>query len=240
MWQSFVAAADHYSILGGNKLVGYCVVNAENKLLQFSTDDIDNDSGFFVLAVAELNVKGAVVATCEPSYLTLCRGHFNEPPAEIALMYHVDADRSGGPAVFPEGSTFRPVTASELEASVEFGVAAIGGDPAWLREYFTERIHGEELFGLWQADALIATGECRPSSLQSPYADVGMIVSPDQRGRGIATNILRWLIQQCRDRQLTAICSTESGNLASQKAIERSGFVNYHRILEFSNERGTP
>ncbi len=233
MWQTFVAMADHYSLSGGSQVAGYCVVNSEQQLLQFFVADRELAAGLFAQVLRELNVQGAVVATCEPQYLNLCTAHKASPPTEFSLMYHLDLDRAVAPPAFPDGTELRPVSADQLETAVEFGVAAIGADAAWLAGYYAERIDGAELFGLWQAGELIATGESRPSQIQPPVADVGMIVGPEHRGRGIATNILQWLIHDCRQRSLQPICSTETGNVAAQRAIERAGFTSYQRILQF-------
>ena len=85
-----------------------------------------------------------------------------------------------------------------------------------------------------EAKIALATGECRPSDSQKPYADLGMVVSKNHRGQGLATNILRQLIRRCRENGLSPICSTERDNYAAQKAIENSGFVSHHRLLEIA------
>ena len=36
-----------------------------------------------------------------------------------------------------------------------------------------------------------------------------------------------------RERNVIRICSTETGNVGAQKAIQRAGFYSQHRIFEF-------
>ena len=83
-----------------------------------------------------------------------------------------------------------------------------------------------------RAGGIVAAGEFRPSALQAGVADVGMVVSAAERGRGLATAILKLLVRRAAELGLRAICSTEATNPAAQKAIERAGFTADHRLLD--------
>ncbi len=231
MWECFVEMADHYSIHKDQKLIGYGVVNSENKLLQFELDSNLNCREVFSKFISELNVISAFVATCESQYLALC---LDQQVSLVinALMYHWAPDEVVLAAELPQGASIRGMVGSELSNATEFGVASLGADPDWLRSYFAERIERREILGMWRDSTLIATGECRPSPTQVRFADLGVIVSPDIRGQGIATNFLRHLIQVCRAQGLEPICSTERENRSAQHAIEQAGFVSKYRILE--------
>lgn len=233
MWLSFTDAATHYSILLENQIGGFCVINAENKLLQFEVESERHANAIFQQALSKLKVTGAIVATCQPMFQALCVNQSRTSPAEVALMYEVDLNRQIQPVHFPENAKMRLVAPTEVATAIEFGLDAIGCDEHWLTEYYNQRIAGEELFGLWKENELIAVGEYRPSKYQARYADVGMIVSKSDRRKGIATNILRWLIQHASHDGRHAICSTEPKNKAAQKAIYRAGFVGYHKILSY-------
>ena len=168
-----------------------------------------------------------------PRKFELCRGQAIGPPEEMAQMFQLDSTATLQPPDFALGCQLRSISADELTTAVRFAVQAIQCHEGWVHGYFDDLIHKQELFGLWSNEQLIATGECRVSQLQPPCADVGMVVSPDHRGQGHAANILRWLVQQCWEKGLNPICSTESGNLAAQRAIRNAGFVAYHRIMKF-------
>lgn len=235
MWKSFVGMADHYSILAEGEDVGYCAINAERKLLQFYVPGDHEAEQIFGQILAELNVTGAFLHSFEHQYLSLCMDH-QESVTVNALQYHADKSAETEAVAFPAGAEFRLIEPAELQAAVDFAVAALGADAGWLSGYYSDLISGGKLFGLWLDGALIATGECRPSETQEPFADVGMVVSNDHRRQGLATNILRQLVQQCRERGLSPICSTERDNIAAQKAIEKSGLVSRQRILEVTFE----
>lgn len=231
MWEIFVDMADQYAIQCDGDVVGYAAINAEHQILQFYVQPAHDAKAAFSVLITELNIKGAIVETCETHYLSLCRDH--QASVEVnALMYHVAAGAYIAAATFPSGTIFKQVEMGNLETATNFGAGAIGADENWLRGYYSERIEKGELFALWQDNHLIAAGECRPRDTQKPYADVGMVVSQDHRSQGLATQILRQLIHISNDKGLKAICSTENSNIAAQKAITKAGFSQYHKILD--------
>lgn len=231
MWESFGDMADHYNVLADDVVCGYCAINSERKILKFSIDETQPARTVFRQAVSQLEISGAVAATCEPEYLSLCLD-LQKSVNVNALMYHIAEGFTLPKFSFPAEVEFKIATSSDLDVAVQFGTITLGADPNWLKGYFEDRIDRGELFGLWKDGRLIATGECRPSDTQQPYADLGMIVAKEHRGKGLATDILRELIRLCEDRRLKPICSTERDNIGAQKAIEKSGFISHHRILD--------
>ena len=101
-------------------------------------------------------------------------------------------------------------------------------------EYYGNLIDRRELYGVWENERLIATGESRGDvEYQTEYSDVGVIVAKSERGRGLATQILKQLVAMNQANGLKSICSTEKTNIAAQKAISRAGFVSSNRIIQF-------
>jgi len=231
MWEVFATLADHYSIVCEDKIIGYCVINSDHKLLQFYVPGPHDSNQIFSQIIVELRVAGAFTNTGEFQYLSMCMDHHKSVVVN-AIMYGFEKEGKVKNVTFPRQSKFRIIEANELEYAVEFGINTLGADPDWLKGYFAELIKQKQLFGLWQANSLIATGECRESKTQKPYADLGMVVSADHRKQGLATSILQHLLCLCREQGLRAICSTERDNIAAQKAITKAGFISQHRILE--------
>ena len=233
MWEIFADMADHYAVCEGEKIVGYFAINDQQKLMQFYLPEASDSIDIFHHVITKFNVNGAFVSTAEPAYLSLCLDRHKHITVN-ALMYHVGNAASLGEATFPSGCEFRLVAKGELETAVAFALEAIGASEEWLTGYYGEHIAQEQLYGLWQNDKIIAAGELRKSASQKPIADVGMVVSPQHRGGGIATNVLLHLRRLARESGLTAICSTENENIAAQKAITRAGFISHHRVLEIT------
>lgn len=233
MWVSFISMADHYAIVRGIDIIGYVVVNSDQVMLRNYVRRGHDQEDLFAQVIKELAIKGAVVATQEFNFLSLCLD--NQKSVSInGLLYHCDPDTKIEIADFPEDTEFKVIKPQELKTAIDFAVTAIGAPQGWLQGYYSERIEGKELFGLWREDVLMAVGECRPSAEQPSYADLGMVVAADYRGQGLATAILREMLHDCRNKGLNPICSTEGTNVAARKAISNAGFESKRRLLDVS------
>jgi len=248
MWlYGFVPIAEHYGFHAGEDLVGFCCVNAQGYLLQFFVSGPHRHRASQVFASLLEGeggpcgeIHGAFVSTAEPQYLSLCLDQL--PIFEVnALMY----ERGHGPvgSTDEQGTGVPPMAAleeSQRATAVAFAVETIGAHEDWLSEYYENLIGRGELFGVWDGDRLIAIGENRGrEGYRSDCVDLGVIVAPSERGKGIATEVLRRLAAVNDERGSMSICSTERGNVAARKAIERAGFFAPNRILRFSVRQET-
>lgn len=242
MWlYGFVPVASHFVFFDDDKPVGFFCVNDDGYLLQFFLAQTHQSQAWRLFQSIlhgedspSGDIKGAFVSTAEPHYLSLCLDHFWKFEVN-ALMYQ----RSKGPGDQPTENALNltSVDSSQLSEVVDFEVAAIGAPAEWLNGYCTNLVNRQELFGVWKNGRLIATGESRSSDeYQTNYADVGMIVAESERGRGLATQILRQLVAMNDTKGLKSICSTEKTNIAAQKAIVRAGFFSSHRIIQFLSD----
>lgn len=237
MWHlGFAPMSTHFGFYEQEVLVGYCCINGEGYMLQFYLSDHAKTGAreLFTL-IAEQNssiigtVNGAFVSTAEPQYLSLCLDNSSAVTVN-ALMYKQKNTCKQSHTTTLELKLAEP---EQLEQFVEFAVTTINAPEQWLTGYFGNLISRKELFGYWNDGELLATGECRLfDEYQTEYADLGMIVALSQRGKGIATQVLNWLVNSANQRGLTPICSTESNNVGAQKAIKRAGLSSSNRIVQ--------
>ncbi|MEZ8640212.1 GNAT family N-acetyltransferase [Vibrio splendidus] len=238
MWHfGFVPMSDHFGFYENGNLVGYCVLNGEGYLLQFYlAPTASTHIEYLFPLIVENNssvigkVKGAFVSTAEPQYLSLCVD-ITESFKVNAMMYR---QRPTAVANNIENIEMTLATEEQLEQFVKFASSAIGAPKEWLTGYYGNLIARQELWGYWKSDDILATGECRKfDEHQTQFADLGMIVAPEERGKGLATRIIHFLKQHANQHGLEVICSTESSNIGAQKAITRAGLSSKHRILQF-------
>ncbi|MEL0607319.1 GNAT family N-acetyltransferase [Vibrio echinoideorum] len=242
MWHfGFVPISDHYGFYEDDTLVGYCVLNGEGYLLQFylAPTASTHIEDLFTLIVENNSsviseVKGAFVSTAEPQYLSLCVDN-TESFKVNAMMYRQNSQaRSDCDSDRIEEIEMSLATQEQLDQLVEFASAAIGAPKEWLTGYYGNLIARQELWGYWESDDILATGECRKfDEHQTQFADLGMIVAQEERGKGLATRVIHFLKQHANSQGLEAMCSTESSNIGAQKAIKRAGLSSKHRILQF-------
>ena len=233
MWEHFTTAANHYAIKSSTDTLGFCAVNAEHKLMQFSVVDTLDARELFGRLVVELKLVGAILASFEDRALALCMD-LQKTVSVKALMYHMPAVQDVAAADFPPDTSFDLLRYCDLQSAVDFAFETLGQDARWLSHYFGDLIEKEQLFALRRDGEILAIGECRVSETQKPYVDLGMVVGKAYRRQGLGTNVLRFLVRLCQTRDQKPICSTECSNVASQKAIAKVGFVCRHRMLEFS------
>ncbi|MEZ8238942.1 GNAT family N-acetyltransferase [Vibrio splendidus] len=242
MWHfGFVPMSDHYGFYEDDTLVGYCVLNGEGYLLQFylAPTASTHIESLFPLIVENNSsvigeVKGAFVSTAEPQYLSLSVDN-TESFKMNAMMYRQNSQaRSDCDSDRVEEIEMSLATEEQLEQFVEFASSAIGAPKEWLTGYYGNLIARQELWGYWESDDILATGECRKfDEHQTQFADLGMIVAQEERGKGLATRVIHSLKQHANSQGLEAMCSTESSNIGAQKAITRAGLSSKHRILQF-------
>jgi len=238
MWHfGFAPMAKHWGFYLKENLVGFCCVNDEGYMLQFylkPDSQLDEQALFTLIAEQNSsikgNVKGAFVSTAEPRYIALCLDNSSIFTVN-ALMYQLAPT-----AVSKENEYFdmELATIDQLTDFVQFSVANIGAPEKWLKGYYGNLIERKELLGYWRKGQLIAAGECRLfDQYQTEHADLGMIVLQSERGKGIASKVLTYLVNRAKEKGLKPMCSTENNNIGAKKAILRSGLLPTNRIVQF-------
>ena len=231
MWESFVDMGDHYLITSADRNIGYLVLNTERFLQQFYVENKKCESEVFKAALKQLEIVGAFPTTIEAGFISLCHDH-QKSVSVNDIMYHCPSSAEVGEVEFSVTMTWRLLEQLDHDIAIEFAHEAIGADKGWLKGYYADRISKKELFGLWQENTLIATGERRFSPYFDGVADLGMVVANEFRGKGLGSKVLSKLILACREVNINPICSTSLDNLPAQKSIMNSGFMAYHRILK--------
>jgi len=232
MWETFIRFAAQWEIRRDGARIGYFCVNDEGRLLQFhvAAPFEDQEAEAFAQAVRESDASGAMVSTFEP-WLSLCLDLHKQVRVHT-FLYH-DHHRSEISLDGFDGVRFEIVPEGERTAVEAFIRRCLADDPGdWLTGYVSNLVARRELLALRTAETWLGTGELRVSDTQPPYADLGVIVSPEHRGRGLAPHILSRLKERCESSGLVPICSTTADNEAAQRAILKAGFVPRHRLLE--------
>lgn len=238
MWLcGFVPMATHFGFYNNEELIGFCCVNSDGYLLQFYVNQRHyvHAADIFTSVISKIEspvgkVNGAFASTAESHYFSLCLDEQQEMQVNGFMYQQVKA------LTTPQDSylTMAVATLDQLSEFVEFAKENIGAPEEWVSGYYANLISRQELFGHWNGSQLIAAGERRLfNEHQTNYADLGMVVATSERGKGLGAQVLRYLVALTNSQGLTAMCSTEKSNIASQKAITHAGFSSSHRIVQF-------
>lgn len=77
---------------------------------------------------------------------------------------------------------------------------------------------------------VVGIGYYEPLARTPSYADVGMVVSRDWRGRGFGSSILRRLVRRCREHGLEPVATSAFANETSRRTLQKAGFYADGRI----------
>ena len=232
MWEgAIIAQAAFWEIEDQGQRVGYFCLGAENELLRFQLWEnyLARSQAIFRWLISTHSIQYAVASTIEPPYFSLCLD------MQKSIMLHSYLFRDSKrlePWSALSNLSFRKAEMSELAELVRFYRTNVEGPGEWVETFLHKRIEREELFGLYERQTVVATGECIPSQKQFPYTDLGMVVAQGYRGRGLGSSMLLHLKNLCYEAGQRPICSCAAGNLASKKAIEKAGFVSEHRMVK--------
>jgi RimJ/RimL family protein N-acetyltransferase len=80
---------------------------------------------------------------------------------------------------------------------------------------------------------LIGCGMVIKTILDWDYCDLGVWVNPKHRGNSFGAQILMKLREFALKSNLKASCGCAIENVASQKTIEKSGFVSRYYLVKF-------
>ncbi|MBA2287417.1 MAG: GNAT family N-acetyltransferase [Ktedonobacteraceae bacterium] len=232
MWESAVIAqATFWEIQDQGRHAGYFCIGSDNDLLRFHlVEDCQvRAQEIFRRVVSTHDIQYAIASTIEPLYFSVCL----DMQRGITLHSYLfrDHTRVDLPAALSK-YTFRQAKKSELADIERFYRANTEGPGDWIGAFVHKRLTREELFGLYDQQTLVATGECIPSQKQVPYADLGIVVAQAYRGRGLGSSMLIHLKRHCYAAGWQPICSCAAGNHASKKAIEKAGFISDQRMVK--------
>lgn len=232
MWESTVIApATFWEVQDREQHVGHFCVGSNKDLLRFHLVETYQDRAqeIFRWIVSTFDFQCAMTSTIEPLYFSLCLD------LQTRVAVHSYLFRDNQPSEMPANlgnSVFRKAEERELDELTRFYRANTEGSGEWIEPFLRKRLSRGEIFGFYDQQTVVATGECIPSQQQPPYADLGMVVAHAHRGRGVGSSMLVRLKQHCYEAGWKPICSCAAENRASKKAIEKAGFISEHRIVK--------
>ena len=101
-------------------------------------------------------------------------------------------------------------------------------------QQLTEFINQNGVFEFYKNDEFIGCGMVLRTNPDWNFCDLGVWVNPSKRGNGIGSQIILKLRAFAIENGMKPSCGCAIENIASQKTIEKSGFVSKYKLVEFS------
>lgn len=220
MWeQLYVYSSQHYLIEKDANVLGYCCINEESCLVQIFLEAkycSKMDNVIEELIKQEL-INSASLSSNEPIGFNACLFHSKLIRPNTFCFEHLNSVIE-----FNSALNLELVSNEDIPAIKAFLKEQIGMDDTF--GYTENLVSKKEIFMIKESDEIIATSECRMSDSQPEIADLGIIVNRDFQGKGIATEVMQLQVNRVLKANRKPICSTTLDNIASRKAIEKSGF----------------
>lgn len=228
MWEALTAYAQHWEVKLEDQIIGYACVDANNRLLQFFILPSWLQDGvlLFDQFIKQEDIQSALVGTNNPVFLSLAM-HFQK---SVLVDTYLFSDGVDVPPMEREGLLGNAME-KDLERLVDFCHTSMGGPKDWLTGYLGDLIRKGELFVLEEGAEILGTCEVRKSQSNLDVADIGVIVSVNHRQKGLGTYLLGKAKSVAKDWGRAPICSCESTNIGSLKAIQANGFRTMHQML---------
>ncbi len=221
-----------YTITIDAMLSGYVIVSATGVFFEFYLIEqfIPLAHKIFIEAIKELDVTHVYCKTFDFLLLGSCLRSGFSYTIEGMLYRHynrplVSKDNSLGMIQSGRGS-----------------VPLLIGQDNSIRELFeTEQqlvnfIENEHVFEFYRENTLVGCGMIIKTHSDYDFCDLGVWVHPSHRGKKIGPNVLIYLREFALEHGLIPSCGCGIENVASQKAIEKCGFISKFQLLDFSIE----
>ncbi len=224
--EMFIDNSDIYKIEFNGILIGYAIKTVDNILIEFYIIDkyVPVSSDVFQTIINDLAINNIYCKSFDYLLLNCCltglysynligslfRDYFDTdkiPINDLKIRYAENKDYSF--LLQQEGELYE--THEELEKFV----------------------NGNNVIMFQRGEQLLGCGYLIKVHANYNYYDIGMWVNPNYRKQGIATKIISYLKDTCITNNWNPICGCAIANIASQKTLEKNGFVSKYKLIEF-------
>ncbi len=230
MWeQLYIGSSQHYLIEDNNSTFGYCCINETGCLTQIflTKDHLSWMDNVVKELIATKMINSASLSSNEPKAFNACLSNSKSIKTNTFCFEHLNKEIE-----VDTNLNIELVATDDIPAVKEFLKEQVGMDDTF--GYTENLVARKEIFMLKEVNVIIATSECRMSDSQPEIADLGIIVNRNFQGRGLATQIMKMQVNRVLEAGRKPICSTTLDNIASRKAIEKSGFYCSNIIFDIS------
>ena len=230
----FIDNSDIYKIYFNDILIGYVIKTVDNILVEFYLIDrfIPNCNDVFQTIIKDLAINTIYCKSFDSLLLSCClTNSYTYKLFGTLFRDYVDSERIAINDLsirFAENKDYSFLLQQEGE---------LYETPDELEKY----VNGNNVIMFQKDSQLLGCGYLIKVHANYDYYDIGMWVNPNYRKQGIATLIISYLKDTCLKNSWKPICGCAIENIASQKTLEKNGFVSKHKIIEFKvNNKNAP
>ncbi|MBN1407487.1 MAG: GNAT family N-acetyltransferase [Calditrichaceae bacterium] len=224
-----IPASDCYSLQVDNKEIGYAIRNKEGVLIEFYVINkfIPDSNKYFKQVLNELSISDIYCKSFDALLLSNCL--LNSLPYSILGVLYRDFTE---PLV--KIDTQLKMQKADL-SSAEFlqiqddSIKVLFETDQQLIDFITN----ENVLEFYTNDEFVGCGMVLRTHADWNYCDLGVWVKSEKRGNGIGSQIVLKLRAFAVNHNMKPSCGCAIENMASQKMIEKSGFVSRYKLINF-------
>jgi RimJ/RimL family protein N-acetyltransferase len=224
-----VQEADVYLILEDEETVGYAIITTENTLIEFFLFKrfIPKCMMYFDLVIDTLSIENIYCKSFDSLLLNCCL--INSYTYSLLGCFYRDFHDKG--VVKNDQINMRLATYSDSSflMQTQDNINELFETVDQLEAF----IKSESVHLFYIQDELVGCGTTLKTHADWNYFDLGVWVSSKHRKKGIGTQVITYLRAYCLDRNWKPTCGCAIENIASQKTLEKSGFISKHKLIDF-------
>jgi RimJ/RimL family protein N-acetyltransferase len=214
--------------IDGNQ-IGYSILNSDGVLIEFFVMGkyVPSSYLFFSQLLNDLSVTEIYCKSFDSLLLSNCLlSSFSYSAIGVLYRDYVEALIRKDPEIAMQKAD---------NSSIRF---LLGQDDS-IKELFeteqelTEFINNQNVFEFYKNDEFIGCGMVLRTHDDWNFCDLGVWVKPSRRGHDFGSQIILSLRAFAIKNSLKPSCGCAIDNIASQKTIEKSGFVSKHKMISF-------
>jgi len=221
--------SDCFFLQHEEKEIGYAIRNSDGVLIEFylTASYMSESHEFFKQVLTDLSITDIYCKSFDALLLSNCLLR--------SFPYSI------------HGVLFRDYAESKIEKELDLkmekaNLSSVGlllRQDDSIKELFetedqlTDFIENEHVFMFFKNDELHGCGIVIRTITDWEYCDLGVWVNPSKRGEGVGSQIILSLREYALKNNKKPSCGCAIENIASQKAIEKSGFVSRYNMINF-------
>jgi hypothetical protein len=224
-----ISTSDYYIFKADNKEIGYAIRNKDGVLIEFYVSDkyIPDSNVFFRQALKELSITDIYCKSFDSLLLSNCL--LNTLPYSILGLLYRD---------FVKALIKRDSGITMKRAGLSSVGFMLRQDESIKELFETEQqlisfIENDYLFEFYINEEFVGCGMVIRTHPDWSFCDLGVWVKPSKRGNAIGSQIILNLREFSIKNNLKPSCGCAIENKASQRTIEKSGYVSKYNLIKF-------
>ena len=222
--------SDFYLLQTDNVNIGYVIKNNDGVLIEFYAENkyVTSSNKLFRQVLKELSITEIYCKSFDFLLLNHCLLN-SFPYKVIGVLYrdYVEPLVETDTKIRMQKSGFSSVN---FLLSQDNSIKELFETDEQLIEY----INNENVFEFYRSEEFIGCGMMLRTNPDWSFCDLGVWVNLPKRGHGFGSQIILKLRSFAIENDMKPSCGCSVENIASQKAIEKSGFVSKYKLIKFT------